>query len=99
MYMQAIEKTRVIAFDYTKVTGLYDQSHSFERLGRLVAEWGFVMERYRSKFLLLNSPENRYRLLIENEPHLLLRYPHHYIASYMAITPESFSRIKRRLMP
>lgn len=43
------------------------------------------------------SPEERVRDLMDNRPNLIKRVPQHQLASYLGITPESFSRIKKRL--
>jgi CRP-like cAMP-binding protein len=43
------------------------------------------------------SPEERYLNLLENRPELILRVPQHQIASYLGMTPESLSRLKKRL--
>ncbi len=49
---------------------------------------------------LLNnfSPEERYLQLVKNNPEILQRAPLIYIASYLGITPESLSRIRRRTL-
>ncbi len=52
-------------------------------------------ERYSS--FKASSPEQRYLRLLERRPGLAGRVPQHQLASYLGITPESFSRIKRRL--
>jgi CRP-like cAMP-binding protein len=44
-----------------------------------------------------NTPEERYRELLENEPHIIKRVPQHYIASYLGITSVSLSRIRNRV--
>jgi len=43
------------------------------------------------------SPEQRYLELLQNNPYIFNRVPHHYIASYLGITPVSLSRIRKRL--
>lgn len=43
-----------------------------------------------------DTPQTRYRQLVEHYPELLKRIPQHYIASYLGITPVSLSRIKNR---
>ncbi len=42
------------------------------------------------------SPEQRYRALADNQPEIIERIPQYYIASYLGITPVSFSRIRHR---
>ncbi len=46
---------------------------------------------------MTSSPEERLQHLIETNPNLFNRVPQHQIASYLGVTPESLSRIKRRL--
>lgn len=48
--------------------------------------------------LITSNPEKRYLNLIEERPDLVQRVPQHIIASYLGITPESLSRIRKRLM-
>ena len=49
---------------------------------------------------LLNnfSPEERYLLLMQKQPELINRVPLHQIASLIGVTPESFSRIRKRIL-
>ena len=42
------------------------------------------------------SPEERYHSLLINHPEILQRVPQYYIASYLGITPVSYSRIRNR---
>lgn len=46
----------------------------------------------------LSSPEKRYLDLLEKRPNLFHRVPNHQIASYLGITPESLSRIRKRVL-
>jgi len=45
---------------------------------------------------LKNNPQQRYKELIEEYPHIIQRIPQHYIASYLGITSVSLSRIRNR---
>lgn len=53
---------------------------------------------YQKLFLsrIKHSPEERYRELMEQSPHVLQRVPQHYIASFLGITSVSLSRIRNR---
>nr|CAD6629936.1 Crp/Fnr family transcriptional regulator [arsenite-oxidising bacterium NT-25] len=53
-------------------------------------------ERRERQFLTM-SAEARYRLLLEEEPHLAVRVPQKDLASYLGITPVGLSRIARRV--
>lgn len=43
------------------------------------------------------TPEERYKELLKNSPHIIKRIPQHYIASYLGITSVSLSRIRNRV--
>jgi CRP-like cAMP-binding protein len=45
----------------------------------------------------LGTPEEKYLLLMKEQPQLFQRIPLHYIASYLSIQPESLSRLRKRL--
>lgn len=46
---------------------------------------------------MTSSPEGRYENLMRDRPELFNRVPQHQIASYLGVTPESLSRIRKRL--
>ncbi len=47
--------------------------------------------------LITSSPEQRYKHLLEERPDLIQRVPQHIIASFLGMTPESLSRIRKRI--
>jgi len=59
-------------------------------------EWGKSQESLTS--FILHSPEERYLNLLKSRPTLPDRVPQYYLASYLGITPESLSRIRKRIM-
>jgi CRP-like cAMP-binding protein len=46
---------------------------------------------------MTSSPEERFADLMNNNPSLMNRVAQHQIASYLGVTPESLSRIKKRV--
>lgn len=47
---------------------------------------------------MISSPEDRYLNLLKTRPELIARVPQYQLASYLGITPESLSRIRKRIM-
>jgi CRP-like cAMP-binding protein len=95
--IQAITDSELLVFPYKALTALFDQSHHWERFGRLLAEYLAIGLEERMVTLLMLSPEERYHhLLGSGKDKILERIPQHYIASYLGITPVSLSRIRNR---
>jgi len=47
--------------------------------------------------IIRDSPEERYRKLLHERPHIVQRVPQHYIASYLGVSKVHLSRIKSKL--
>lgn len=47
--------------------------------------------------LLSESPEANYLKLLEDRPTLVQRIPQYYIASYLGISPETLSRVRKKI--
>ncbi|OKS89640.1 Crp/Fnr family transcriptional regulator [Mucilaginibacter polytrichastri] len=54
---------------------------------------------YMNEFLsfIRDTPEMRYQKLLSERPHIILRVPQNYIASYLGITTVHLSRIKTKI--
>ena len=95
--IEAITDCEVLVFPYAVLKNLFVKSHTWERFGRLLAEYIALGLEERMVTLLMMTPEERYQdLLASNRDKILARIPQHYIASYLGITPVSLSRIRAR---
>jgi CRP-like cAMP-binding protein len=95
--IQALTYCRLLVFPYEDLKSLFQKNHSWERFGRLIAEYLAIGLEERMAGLLMLSPEERYRNLVESHRiKILERIPQQYIASYLGITPVSLSRIRAR---
>jgi CRP-like cAMP-binding protein len=54
---------------------------------------------YMNEFvsIIRDSPEERYRKIVKERPHIVQRVPQHYIASYLGVSKVHLSRIKSKL--
>ena len=96
-YLEVIDDAELVVIDYQHLQDMYRKYKSFERLGRILAESLYVRLRGKVERFLINSPEERYLLLLKDHPDYLDKIPHYHIASYLGITPQSLSRIRKRL--
>jgi CRP-like cAMP-binding protein len=90
----ALEDSDMLVVDKKDLLKLYDRYHTFERLGRLMAEYNYLLALQRIEQLQYNPAAARYQDFLKTYPNLINRIPHHYVASYLGITPESLSRIR-----
>ncbi|PZO44225.1 MAG: Crp/Fnr family transcriptional regulator [Pseudanabaena frigida] len=93
---QAIEDSEVLILNQQVIQAL-ESALNGQQLLRLIVEYQAFQLRDRLMSLYRDTPEQRYLDLIETQPKLLQRIPQHYLASYLGIEPESFSRLKRRM--
>jgi CRP/FNR family transcriptional regulator, anaerobic regulatory protein len=96
-YFQAIEPSEILILNDVCLKLLFEESPNGQRLQRIVVENLFFRFRDKLLSLYLDSPEERYRNLLQTAPDLLQRIPQYYLASYLGIEPESLSRLKRRI--
>ena len=96
-YVEAIESSSVFSIRFDQLNKLYESSKNFERLGRILAEKNYLLAMERINSLQYQSAGDRYNIFMKIYPGLLNRIPHHYIASYLGVTPESLSRIRKDL--
>lgn len=95
--IEAIEDCTLFQLHYKGLQNMYDEYPLFERAGRLVAEGQFLRLTTRNASLLAEKPEERYNNLVTEKPQVIQRVPQYLIASYLGITPEALSRIRKRL--
>ncbi len=95
--VEALEDSEVFCLSYNNMQQLYKMGAQYERFGRLIAEYVYLVAMNSYKSLLLKTAEERYLELLETQPHILERLPQHYIASYLGIRAPSLSRIRNKL--
>ncbi|MFL5742169.1 MAG: Crp/Fnr family transcriptional regulator [Flavisolibacter sp.] len=95
--IEAIETTTLVSITYENLEKLYAGSHKMERLGRLVITFTMVIkDRWQMNMIRL-TPRERFLDFVHKNPELLQRVPQKYLASYLNIQPETFSRFKHLL--
>lgn len=94
----AMEPVKLYCFGRDSLYRLFDKYPSMQKLGRLNMEHMFISKELRESSFLLDTAEQRYRNLLEQKPQIEQRVPLKYIASYLGITPETLSRIRKSEM-
>lgn len=98
-YIEALEPSNIVTFSYSSWLILKETNRCWDRFLIAMLEKGYMKKESRERELLLLSAEDRYRIFLDEYPSLESRVKQHMIASYLGITPESLSRIKKSSGP
>ena len=96
--IQAVTDTRLFTIDhedYLTMGKLVPQWHEFEKLftGKC-----FMMLENRIFDLISMTAQERYQKLFDHNPELFNQVPLQYLASMLGMTPETLSRIRRKMV-
>ncbi len=94
-FIECIIPGKVISISYSDWKELYKTSLELNVFGRLMAEKNYLLAIQRIESLQYQNASERYEMFLKLYPNLLNQIPHHYISSYLGITPESLSRVRK----
>lgn len=95
--VECIDSGEILSINYSDWKELYENSNQINTFGRIMAEFNYVLAVSRIESLQYRQAKDRYLSFINLYPNLLNMIPHHYIASYIGVTPESLSRIRKEV--
>lgn len=76
---------------------MYARFDQLEAMTRKMIEENFGQVQEEFAAFIASTPEERFKSLLQKRPGLIDRVPQHQLASYLGMTPESLSRIKKRV--
>ncbi|WP_290798288.1 Crp/Fnr family transcriptional regulator [Flavihumibacter sp. UBA7668] len=94
---ETVSECIVSVFTHEVEKEMYRLFPRLESLCRMETEKQYSRYKKSLHHYLDSSPEERYENLIETKPELFQLVPLYHIASYLGVTPESLSRIRRRM--
>ncbi|MCP1996407.1 Crp/Fnr family transcriptional regulator [Flavobacterium sp. HSC-61S13] len=97
LFIDAIEDTEVVYIEKAFLSKLEEISKNYSRFNTLALQKNIRQMQKRINYLLSATAEQKYLDFIESHRLLTLRLPLHMIASYLGITPESLSRVRKQL--
>lgn len=95
--IETLTETRLWRISYKDLQDVYQQTQSGNLIGRKMAENMFLIKSKREISLLNKTAEERYMDLFSERPELIKQIPLKYIASYIGVTPQALSRIRKRI--
>jgi len=94
IYIECLSDMVVFAITKKDLYQLYNKSHFWSEMGRLISEQVYVLVHNRSLNQLALDAKERYVQFVKNYPYLVERLSQNQIASFLGITPQSLSRLK-----
>ena len=95
--IDALEDTEVIQIEREKFNEMFDKIPKFERMFRLMLTRAFVAHQQRIIDNLCMPARDRYRTFLKRYRHIEQRLPQNQIASYLGMTPEFLSQIRKKI--
>jgi len=98
LYVEAIENSIVLQIKKEDQVKLFVDYPMFNRIFRVLAENAIVSLQNRILQNISSTAEERYLYFLENHPQLFNRISNVQIASYLGVTPEFLSTIRKKLV-
>ncbi|WP_345160802.1 Crp/Fnr family transcriptional regulator [Pontibacter saemangeumensis] len=95
--IDAIEDSELVIISKSAHEELLQTMPKYETFTRLNMTGAYLAMQRRLTSIISASVEERYQDFINLYPHIAQRVPQHMIASYMGLTPETLSRIRKRI--
>ena len=96
-FIETIEASTFVSIRHDDLENVYLQSHRMERLARRLITYAMVIKDGWQMQLIKMTPRERFLNFVTKNPDLMQRVPQKYLASFLNIKPETFSRFKHLL--
>ena len=94
-HIQALKKSTVWPIAKAQFFQFIDQQPTYQKLWQKAIEHLVLQQLEREIDILTPSPQLRYQRVLQRSPQLFQEIPNKYIASYLRMTPETLSRLKK----
>jgi CRP/FNR family transcriptional regulator, anaerobic regulatory protein len=95
-YIQAIEESIIASINNQNLEKLLIELPQLEKYFRIVMQKAVAAAQHRSKLLYEMSKEEFYVHFSTSFPEFMLRVPQYMIASYLGLTPEYLSELRKK---
>jgi CRP/FNR family transcriptional regulator len=95
-YLQAVENTAVLSIDALAFDTMLVELPQLERYFRMTMQKAVAASQLRIKYMYQLSKEEFYNHFVTSFPDFVQRVPQYMIASYLGLTPEYVSELRRK---
>ena len=97
LFVEALEDSVILRMSYERIEPLCAKHHSLSEYFRITTEKAFAYARNRALSNISKTAEERYKEFLSMYPSIVRRVPQRIIASYLGMTPEFLSKIRKSL--
>ncbi|MFN3756181.1 MAG: Crp/Fnr family transcriptional regulator [Flavobacterium sp.] len=98
LFIEVLEDSEVVVLSKENQDQLYFEIPKLERFFRILTENSLVAHQERLMDNLSLPAEERFEKFYHKYPNLIQRIPQRHIASYIGVTPEFFSKLKKKIL-
>lgn len=95
--VEAVSSLKTFRMSWNDMQTLYDSAPMADRIGRRMIELLYVQREMKELQMYSKTAEDYYKELIISNEQLTELIPQKYLASFLGITPESLSRIRKKI--
>lgn len=95
-YIEVLQDCKLQSISWLELNAYYADFREANLVGRLITQRYFTLSEERAILLRTRSPEQRYDLLLRNHPEIEQQTTQQNIASFLNISRETLSRIRRK---
>jgi CRP-like cAMP-binding protein len=96
--IEAWEDTELLIVTRADMMELMEKIPAIGQMTRVMDERSYIASQRRLNSSISNTAEQRYKEFAANYPQFIQRFPQHHIASYLGITKETLSRIRKQAL-
>lgn len=97
IYIESMEPTKILQIERLSLLELFSNFPKFDRIFRVIIENEYIQLEKRIIQNISIKAEDRYQEFLNEFPKLASRIPNTHIASYLGITPEFLSKIRKNI--
>jgi CRP-like cAMP-binding protein len=94
--IQTIEKSKILSINILNLDNLLIELPQLEKYFRIIAQRDLAASQRRNKYLYEMSKEEFYKFFTTSFPEFVQRVPQYMIASYLGLTPEYVSELRKK---